>query len=318
LIYALKSRIIKLEITLQIHFFERVLYDDDFEGPEQSERLEGGMFNKNHILSACILFVALFTNTGAVTLQNETKPIQPHSVVVGAGLLGIECSALLINFLPGQNHLKFQTHPSNYFKEYEPYLEDKIWHIVGAASMVEMNYQILHYYFNYRYSKPLAGVLSMLFWTGIECSDALNGSGFSLRDELGDCAGVAFSLLRLYFPSIPLKVRIGVKEWGSIENIVTKGNMHSKYDNFYNNYYSIMKTEFVYTTHSIYFGAALSKQRHGMSNIYGLTFGYDYVGKFNGMHRGWWNRPVNFFNRYFTATAGITIWSANQKLVVTN
>lgn len=260
-------------------------------------------------LATCLLW-AMHPATAQFE-QHEWGDLGESKTFIGVSLLGIEAIAPLLGAYlsdppPTINHVN----PLKRIGDDEPFLEDNAWHMVGAASLVEINNQIFTKYFNMNDPKFLSAALSLSFWTSVEVMDAETGDKFNLQTEAADAMGVAFALLRMYVHPFPFEVRIGVKEWNSVGNLIENGSMRCKYDTFYDTYYSIMKTELIYKYSNFFCGVALSKQHNelGDNDVWGLTIGYDYISYLNNVTKGWWNSPVNFLDRHFTISAGFTLW----------
>jgi hypothetical protein len=230
-------------------------------------------------------------------------------MVIGAGLLGLEFIGLpILDIKCNYKKIPALRNPFAFVAEKEPFLEDELWHFVGASAFTELNYIILENYLFIHKPYLLTGLLTIAFWTGMECLDALSGSGFSLRDELGNIAGTTFSLCKLKYPDIPFKVRIGIKDIRSFNSSIQKavnGSIHHQLGK----QYDFMKVEFIFILPDsyVYTGAAVSRTGN-REDLYGVTLGFDALDCINDLKDGWWNKPLGFIGRHFSTSISFTYW----------
>jgi hypothetical protein len=262
----------------------------------------------------CLVLIILivhisFTEDYTVEKKHLNKKADLLHLAAGSGLLALELIGLpLIDvYAIKQKTPKFHS-PFNYVSEREPFLEDKLWHFVGASMFTELNYYIFSKLFFMDDPFLLSALTSLTFWTGMECMDALTGSGFSLLDETGDLLGVTFGLLRLYYPNLPIRVRIGVKDWSAFArefSNVLSGTIHHEIGT----QYDYMKVDIVYMFPSdyLYTGVAISR-KSGKKNQFGVTAGFDIASWLNSKKKGWWNSPLRFFDNHFSFNFEFTMW----------
>lgn len=230
-------------------------------------------------------------------------------VAVGSSLLALELIGLpLIEIYAIKKQMPELHNPFNYIDEKEPFIEDELWHFVGASMFTELNSYIYTKLFLMEKPYLISALTSLTFWTGMECLDALTGSGFSLLDETGDILGVTFGLLRLYYPDLPIRVRIGVKDWNGFVNgfsRVLSGTIHHEIGT----QYDYMKVDIVYMFPAdyLYSGLAISR-KSGKKNQFGITVGFDIASWLNNVKKGWWNSPVRFFDNHFSFNLEFTMW----------
>jgi hypothetical protein len=204
------------------------------------------------------------------------------TVILSTELLSPVLSATISNiFIPTNLDI---CNPIDNIKESEPYLQDNTWHIIGAAATNDANYYILKQYLN----DPivLSAIITTITWTQIECIDAFQNIGFSVSDIKSNTIGIAFSTLKIKYPNIPVKLRLGVNK---PTQLLPRNNY---YKFIMKNHYNIMKTEIVYSHDNLYAGVALSTSNNN-KDIFGLTLGYDIA---------------ESINKYINLSTNITIW----------
>jgi hypothetical protein len=263
-------------------------------------------------LSYCwlILSVLLFTTVNSTSIDTSgNREHSSGSVLLGIGLIGLEFIGIPLLDIK-YNYGKFPRlhNPLNYIEEKEPYIEDELWHFVGTSAFTEINYTILQNCFSMENPYLLSGLMTLTFWTGMECLDGLSGSGFSVRDELGNVLGVTFSLIKIKYPGFPLKVRIGVRNIRTFAKAVEKsvsGSIHHQLGT----QYDFMKVELICRLPDsyLYAGAAVSRTEN-KKDLYGVTIGLDALDFVNDINDGWWNRPIGFISRHFSTGISFTWW----------
>jgi len=180
--------------------------------------------------------------------------------------------------------------PFNNIKEDEPYLEDNLWHIYGSAITYKINYQIFKTNFNYKYSEVYASIFTLLIWTNLEIADALIDVGFSRVDIYSDIIGILYEVVNTK-REIPIKIRIGVKDWSELKNLLKDKN---RYDTFMSNHYSIMKSDIVFIKNNYYIGLAVSKKENSLDNLFGISIGYN---------------PFKNIGKYINLSIDMTLWN---------
>lgn len=261
-----------------------------------------------------LLFVLLIVNIsftedypGEKTLTNKKADLV--HIAAGSCFLAMELIGIpLIDIYAVKQKTPQLHNPFNYISEREPFIEDELWHFVGASMFTELNYYIFSKLFLMDDPYLISAITSLTFWTGMECMDALTGSGFSLLDETGDILGVTFGLLRLYYPSLPIRVRIGVKDWNAFANgfsRVLKSTIHHELGK----QYDYMKVDIVYMFPSeyLYTGLAISR-KSDRTNQFGVTAGFDLASWLNSKKKGWWNSPLTVFDNHFSFNLEFTLW----------
>src|SRR3989339_22878 len=206
--------------------------------------------------------------------------------------------------------------PFSRIGEGEPFHEDDMWHFLAAASLSHANHFVFCRYFNARSSAFAAGG-ALLTMSGIEVLDALAKSKkweFSISDEVGNCAGVGFFILKERFPRLPVFVRGGIRQWKRTPELVRAPYLlatdYRKYSKGHLDRYSIGKVEAIFKFYgNLYGGAAISKH-DGASNkdLVGICMGYDIVQKIRESASGWLQAPLDNVSRYLSLDLGFTYW----------
>jgi hypothetical protein len=234
-----------------------------------------------NLLRFCFLFLFFFTVFALAEENPWNKPIanrNPHSVMVGMGILGAQFITLPLmeQWMCGGGKMSF-VNPLEHIGEPEPYLEDKVWHFIGAHTTTAFHYKILHTYFGMNDPIIPASLVSLAFWTGMECFDVGLGTKFSIQDEIANVLGIGFGMLKHTYPSLPIQVRVGVKEWyGLMQNIYESFEANTT-DNLYRNYYALMKTEVIYTFNNCWYAGLAISVEPGVQkkDMFGATVGFD-------------------------------------------
>jgi hypothetical protein len=261
--------------------------------------------------SSCwlVLSVIVYTTVSSASLNTPKKGPSSGSVLFGIGIIGLEFAGIPLLDIK-YNYGKFPKldNPFNNVKEKEPYIQDELWHFVGASAFTELNYGILQNCFGMESPYLLSGLMTLTFWTGMECLDGLSGSGFSVRDELGNVLGVTFSLIKIRYPGFPFKVRIGIRNFKSFATSLEKaiaGSIHHQLGS----QYDFMKVELIYRLPDsyLYAGAAVTRTEN-RKDLYGVTVGLDALDFINDISEGWWNKPLGFVTRHFSTGISFTYW----------
>jgi hypothetical protein len=263
-----------------------------------------------HCCCWLVLSVLICTTVSSASIDTtEKREYSSGSIVFGIGVIGLEFVGIPLLDIKC-NYQKFPKldNPFKYIEEKEPFIQDELWHFVGASSFTEINYMVLQNCFAMEKPYLLSGLMSLTFWTGMECLDALSGSGFSIRDELGNVLGVTFSLIKIKYPGFPLKVRIGIrniKSFGTALEKAVSGSLHHQLGR----QYDFMKVELIYRLPEsyLYAGAAVTRTEN-KHDLYGVTIGLDALDFINDVNEGWWNKPLGFFNRHFSTGISFTCW----------
>jgi hypothetical protein len=263
---------------------------------------------KFHLLISLLIASSLYGN-----VQNSNN-LQPNRINLLYTASGVSLLAFQFAGIPlldvAINYQKFPKliNPLSQIFEKEPFIEDKLWHLVGAATFTDLNYYLFKYLLNSEHPLILSGITSFSFWTGMECVDAIMGNGFSLLDESGNILGIALGIIMLRYPDLPFRVRLGVKNWNEFikaTSRVASGKLHKEIGSQYN----YMKVEFVYLfpSTSLYTGLAVSRKEH-KQNQFGITSGFDLLDWVVKKKNGWWNSPVKLFDNHFSVNLELTIW----------
>lgn len=231
--------------------------------------------------------------------------------LIGAGLLLTEFVVLpaLDGTIGWEQPLRLQN-PFRHIRETEPYIQDELWHFVGASASTNLNYHILRTFFDARDPVIAAGALSLLNWTIMECLDGMAGSGFSITDQIGNTLGAAFGMLSLTYPRVPVKMRVGVRNWSDLVDAVSDGVSTGNYSRSFSERYTFMKTELIYMHQTgLYGGLAVSTHNRTEYDMYGVTAGFDIIKWLNDRKEGWWNGPAEFTSSHFSAIVSFTWWA---------
>ena len=267
------------------------------------------MKTKLSLLIIIIIVNISFTKDNPVEKADVSNKADLIHIAAGSGLLVFELVGLpLINIYAVNPHMPALRNPFNYVYEKEPYIEDKLWHFVGASMFTELNYYIYSRLFMMENPYLMSALTSLTFWTGMECMDALIGSGFSLLDQSANILGITFAILRLYYPNMPLRVRVGVKDWSDFASgfsRVLSGTIHHELGT----QYDYMKVDIVYMfpTENLYAGVAVSRKAD-KKNQFGVTAGFDIANWLISKKKGWWNGPLRVFDNHFSVNLEFTIW----------
>ncbi len=262
---------------------------------------------KFHLLISLLIASSLYGN---VKSNNNLQYNKANALYISSGVSLLAFQFVGIPLLDvAINYQKFPklTNPLSHISESEPFIEDELWHLVGAAAFTDLNYYLFKNLLNSEHPLILSGITSFSFWTGMECVDAIMGNGFSLLDESGNIAGIAFGILMLKFPDLPLRIRLGVKNWNEFlkaTSRIASSGLHGEIGSQYN----YMKVEFVYLFPSnLYTGLAVSRKDR-KQNQFGITSGFDLVNWLVKKKNGWWNFPLKFFDNHFSVNLELTIW----------
>lgn len=262
---------------------------------------------KFHFLISLLIASSLYGNVKNDDITQHKK-INALYTTTGVSLLAFQFVGIpLLDIAINYRELPELTNPFRHVFEKEPFIEDELWHFVGAASFTDLNYYLFKHLLNSEHPLILSGITSFSFWTGMECVDAIMGNGFSLLDETGNIAGIAFGLLLLKYPDFPFRVRIGVKNWNEFlraTSRIASSGLHGEIGSQYN----YMKVEFVYLfPSSLYSGLAVSRKDR-KQNQFGITSGFDLIDWLVKKKNGWWNFPLKLFDNHFSVNLELTIW----------
>lgn len=275
-------------------------------------------------LSWAVVVVMAATGAEARAVQEgavdaaETPRQRRIRLAKGIGVLSLEYVAAPILARQIWWHEGFDWgNPLDNIGEGETYLEDDAWHFACCEMVTELHYQVLTRYFHARRPVPLAAGMTFVTYTAVECLDALDSSGkwsFSVSDEIANCLGIGFWILKHHFPELPVYVRVGVRKWGDAANIAKAGFValgdYDEYRRMHSDNYAILKTEAICKIYDeLYAGVALSKEDDpGKRNIWGITAGYDFLALVNRQYSGWWDGPVDFVSRFGSLSFAFTWW----------
>ena len=110
------------------------------------------------------------------TLRHDSH--RPLKITSGIILLGAECIGFpLLDVKFNYGKLPRLRNPFRYIKEKEPFLQDELWHFVGASAFTELNYYLFRIALS---GKPISDQwsFSIAFWTGMECLMHYREAGF--------------------------------------------------------------------------------------------------------------------------------------------
>jgi hypothetical protein len=202
--------------------------------------------------------------------------------------------------------------------ENEPYLEDNAWHLAACDMLTEFHYRVLRRGLGLDDPVAVSCGLTFVTYTAIECFDALERSGrwrFSIGDEVANCLGIGFWLLKHYFPATPLDVRVGVRRWGDVFELAASAPyVFRDYREYVRrkgqlDLYSVLKVEAICRIHrGLYMGVALSKRDDSRHDLWGVTVGYDIWRELAEAKRAWWNAPFRLLSRYAALSMAFTVW----------
>jgi hypothetical protein len=258
-----------------------------------------------------------FTDTSFLDQQlPEPFPQERRRTALGVGLLTAEYMILpYIAYNTWWREGFIWDNPLNYIGEKEPFLADNAWHLAGCHMLTEYHYRIMHYCFRSRHSVLLATSLTLFNFTAVECLDALEKTGkweFSLGDAFANVLGVGFWTFRHYYPDIPVSIRVGIRKWGDVidllEEAVTAITDFEKFQTGPFDHYSISKVEGIYRFNpGFYCGLAISrKDSPSDDNLWGITFGWDIIkGLDKGGNR---NSVVQTISEFLSIPISLTYW----------
>lgn len=264
---------------------------------------------KYSLLLLVIFAGIICSENNQIKITKATNESKLLPIATGSGLLAVEFIGIpLINMAISYKKIPHLKNPLKYIYEKEHYMEDKLWHFVGASIFTEMNYYLYEKLYFIDEPYIVSGLTSLAFWTGIECMDGMAGSGFSLRDETANILGITFEILRLRYPNLPLRVRIGAKNWNEFSNAASRvfsGAIHHELGT----QYDYMKVEFVYLfpTENLYAGIAISRKNQKDDQA-GISAGFDLISWLNNKKKGWWNYPLKSFDTHFSLNLELTYW----------
>jgi hypothetical protein len=267
------------------------------------------MYKKSAILICFLFFIPVHSEISPPTDTSGNQSNRSIKITAGAVLLGIECIGFpLLDVKFNYGKIPRLRNPFRYVKEKEPFHEDELWHFVGASAFTELNYALFQDLLFIENPYIITGLTSIAFWTGMECFDALSGSGFSVRDECGNVFGTLFSLYSIKHPDFPVRMRIGVKNLRSFSTALKKavsGSVHHQLGK----QYDFMKVELIYMIPDlpVYTGVAVSRNS-SREDLYGVTAGLDILEYCNGLKSGWWNKPLAFVGNHFSLSVNFTWW----------
>jgi hypothetical protein len=280
-------------------------------------------FRSRHV--PVLLLLAGFTlangeKTADSTESDTLRRSRALGIAVGASLLGVEYIAGPIIakqawWKEGFNY----GNPFNNLKDNEPYTEDDAWHFAACNMVTELHYRILDRGFGAKHAVPIAATMTFVTYTTIECLDAMEKTGrwgFSVRDEMANCLGIGFWVLKHYRPDIPVRVRVGVRKWGDVLEYV--GNslvVFEDYDAYRRHrhrmdMYSILKVEAIYDFYEeFHAGVAVSKKTHTPTDLWGVTFGCDLLRLLARANKDRkWYPAIRTLTEYGSASMAYTWW----------
>ena len=146
--------------------------------------------------------------------------------LTGAGIFGLEFIGIpVIDRYLNWGKPPRWGNPLKNLSENEPYHQDELWHFVGAASTAQLNYSVLENYFGMDDPLFTSAIMTLLFWTWMECLDGMGSSGFpseSARESLRSC--LQFNKTNI---GISLYVRLGVRDYVGLISKSLEGDVRS-------------------------------------------------------------------------------------------
>jgi len=210
-----------------------------------------------------------------------------RNIALGAGLLTAEYIILpAIAYKSWWEEGFIWDNPLNYIGEKEPFFADNAWHMAGCNMLTEFHYRVMHGCLRSRHSVLFATSLTLFTFTAVECLDALERTHkweFSLGDAFANVLGVGFWTLKHYYPEIPVSLRVGIRKWGDVANLLEEAaSAITDFDKFKGgdfDHYSILKVEGILRFKpGIYCGVAISrKDAPSDENLWGITVGWDLI-----------------------------------------
>ena len=232
------------------------------------------------------LLVMQAHGTGGVEreIPKSESPGRGLGYLTGAGIFGLEFIGIPVI----DRYLNWGKPPrwGNPFKnlsENEPYHQDELWHFVGAASTAQLNYSVLENYFGMDDPLFTSAIMTLLFWTWMECLDGMGSSGFSIRDQIANLSGVVYSSIKRKYPEFPLYVRLGVRDYvGLISNWEgeTEALRSKVQDDKGGNLYGEIS----------YAGFVVSNEENDINGINSYGTGWSLM--LNNRVRGQWSKPI--------------------------
>jgi hypothetical protein len=262
---------------------------------------EGGEARQKMRLRGPLVVIVLLFMLADATSMTWHCPSFKKIQLPPAGIAALGCAELSLPFLGAliAGHKFRGSNLSSFFGESEPYYEDKLWHLIGAQTVVEFNYTLLKNHSTCTHPLLVASLLSLIYWTGVECRDGFIGSKFSFKDELFNGLGIALAAYEIQSGRrLPVKLRIGVRSWPqALSSMRKKDFIRTEVDQA--NFYRYMQADIVYCRQSWYAGVSLSRGHGPVKNAIGITIGFDIIDKVNGSTVGWWNAPLGFLKQHF-------------------
>lgn len=237
--------------------------------------------------------------------QSTDRPNPKLKHVAGIGILCAQYVSIpLIDYFINWKDPPGITNPFTNIRENETFHQDEMWHFIAAGSTTRLNYYLLRDFIGLSDPIWINAISNGIFWTSMEVLDGAIGSGFSIRDELGNLLGIAFSSLKLKYPSIPFSVRLGMADWRKFGSSFSNG-----FRSINKNKYSFMKVDFLYTSpYYLYGGLSLSTDLNSRTDRVGLTAGLDILKALNDWKKGWWNWPVDYMLESLNISVNFTVW----------
>jgi hypothetical protein len=225
--------------------------------------------------------------------------------LTGAGIFGLEFIGIpVIDRYLNWGKPPRWGNPLKNLSENEPYHQDELWHFVGAASTAQLNYSVLENYFGMDDPLFTSAIMTLLFWTWMECLDGMGSSGFSIRDQLANLSGVVYSSIKQKYPEFPLYVRLGVRDYVGLISKSLEGDVKK----LFGAKYRMTKVEIIYMAKNFsYAGFVVSNGKKNEDKM-GLTMGFDIVRMLNNEYQGWWSKPLGFFCNHLCLSVNFTYW----------
>ncbi len=269
-----------------------------------------------NLLTAIIMSFAFSQNN--LLINQESSREKNKRILIGSVLLGVEyISGYSLAYKMWWPEGFRKINPFSNIGEKEPFFVDEIIHSFGNVLSQDIHYKIMKKYFHINSPWP-SMILTSLSWFSIEALDAMekrNGWRFSINDELGNLAGVAFWYYKYNHPNSHLYLRLGFRQWGNAISFVqdlpllfTDRDVFGKQHN--HDKYTILKTELIYMfKQNVYTGIAVSRASpNSQNNVWGVTVGWDIINYLNQLKPGWYNTTFDFIRKNFSMNISITYW----------
>lgn len=270
-----------------------------------------------NLLTALILSLAFSQNN--LSIHPESLREKNIRILTGSILLATEyISGYSLAYKMWWPEGFRKINPFTNIGEKEPFFVDEVIHSIGNIVSQDIHYAIMKKYFHVQSPWP-SMILTSVSWFSIEALDAMekrNGWRFSINDELGNLAGVAFWYYKYKHPNSPIYLRLGFRQWGNaveyIKDLPFLFTDRDKYGRQHNHdKYAILKTELIYMfNQNVYAGIAVSRaSKNSQENTWGITAGWDIINNMNLLESKRYKVPFEFIRNNFTLNISLTYWN---------